>query len=476
MNRRSRLRRGAALPLTLLGASLVLGGTACDTNTLLNVTDPAVATPESLAQPSAVPTLYAGVIGDFQVAYAGYSDGNNEGYLTVSALLSDEMLDADTYQTRNATDQRAQQPVANGNTSDAAFSMLQRARHSAQVAADAIAGAVSKTDTRIAVMKSLEGFTYLALGEGYCSGGVAFSDVVDGAQVYRAPLSQAQVWDSSAARFQAALAVDGGASDTAYLARVGLGRALLNAGKFPEAAAAVANVPTEFAWFVEHSDNSQRQFNAFYYLQANARYTVSDLEGGNGLPFRSAKDPRVLSALGGNGKGFDKITPLYLDLRYSTYGSPVVLASGVEARLIEAEAALQAGNTTTWLARLNDLRVNVGPLMAGLVGDYAAQLARSGSAATLAPLTDPGTPAARTQLMFSERGFWLYTTGHRLGDLRRLMRAPYGLSDTQAFPTGGYTRTPGTNYGHDVAFPLPFRENQNPNLVTLATTCDVTKP
>ncbi len=473
MNRRSMLRRGTTLPLALLGAGLLLGATACDTNKLLTVNDPAVATPESLAQPSAVPTLYAGVIGDFQVAYAGSSDGNSEGYLTVSALLSDEMLDADTYQTRNATDQRAQQPPANGNTSDAAFSMLQRARHSAQVAAEKIETAVGKTDPRIAIVKSLEGFTYLALGEGFCANGVAFSDVVDGKQVYRAPLAQAQVWDSAAARFKAALAVEGGASDTAYLADVGLGRALLDAGKFTEAAAAVANVPTGFAWFVEHSDNSARQFNSFYYLQANARYTVADLEGGNGLPFRSAKDPRVLFALGGNGKGFDKVTPLYLDLRYATYASPVVLASGVEARLIEAEAALQAGNVTAWLAKLNDLRASVGPLMDGLVGDYAGQLARVGFSPTLAPLADPGDATARRQLMFSERGFWLYTTGHRLGDLRRLMRAPYNLSDTQAFPTGGYVRAPGTNYGHDVAFPLPFRENQNPNLA--AGTCDVTK-
>ena len=41
---------------------------------------------------------------------------------------------------------------------------------------------------------------------------------------------------------------------------------------------------------------------------------------------------------------------------------------------------------------------------------------------TLAALADPGTPAAREDLMFRERAFWLFGTGHRLGDMRRMIR------------------------------------------------------
>ena len=72
--------------------------------------------------------------------------------------------------------------------------------------------------------------------------------------------------------------------------------------------------------------------------------------------------------------------------------------------------------------------------------------------------------------MFSERAFWLYTTGHRLGDLRREIRQ-YGKTESQVFPTGSFFK--GGNFGHDVAFPVPFNEQQNPNYVPSA--CDVTK-
>lgn len=466
MGSRRMPRRGAArLPLALLGAGLVLGG--CSTDKLLQVNDPAVATPGSLSSAASLPTLYVGALGDFDVAYSGDSDGNNEGYSLVSAVISDELRDADTFPTRIATDQRLQQPVQNGNTSDGAFVRLERARHSLAAAADAVktGGVASLTISSgnsitsaaaIGNLKAMEGYTYVALAEGFCSG-IPFSDVVNGATVYGAPLTQAQVYDSAAARFNAAIASDAGSN----MARVGLGRALLDAGKFPEAAAAVASVPDNFVYFIEHSDNTGRQNNPFYAIAlSNQRYTVADQEGGNGLPFRSALDPRVPWADAGV-NGFDKVTRQFTDLRYSIYGTPLPLATGVEARLIEAEAALKAGDATTWLSKLNGLRAQFATLMPKLQPDWATQIAKTTiTARTLPPLTDPGTADARLSLMFSERAFWLYTTGHRLGDLRRLIRQ-YGKTDTQVFPTGTYFK--GGNFGHDVAFPIPFTENQNPN-------------
>ena len=466
MNNRSMRRRGWAA-LALLGAgALVAGG--CSTDRLLQVKDPAIATPGSLATKDALPTLYAGAIGDFQVAYSGSSDGNNEGYLLVSAVMTDEFRDADTYPTRIATDQRAQQPVNMGNTSDAAFTMLQRARHSSATAADAIAGAadLKDRDPRIATLRSLEGLTYVALGEGFC-GYIPFSDVVGGVQQPGTPLTQAQVWDEAVKRFDDALAVD----PSFDLARVAKGRALLDKGDYAGAAAAVANVPTSFVWFVEHSENSGRQNNPVYTIaSSNGRYSVADTEGVNGMPFRSAGDPRVVwTDKGGN--GFDGTTRMFLDLRYPTYSSNAAVATGVEARLIEAEAALKTGDVPGWLGKLNDLRANVGSLMVGMVPDYANQIKKNGAIATaLAPLTDPGSQAARENLMFSERAFWLYTTGHRLGDLRRLVRQ-YGRTQDQVFPSGAYFK--GNDYGADVAFPIPFNEIQNTNYTP--NQCDVKK-
>ena len=78
----------------------------------------------------------------------------------------------------------------------------------------------------------------------------------------------------------------------------------------------------------------------------------------------------------------------------------------------------------------------------------------------LAPLVDPGTADGRVDLMFSERAFWLFATGNRLGDLRRMIRQ-YGRSADAIFPTGAHHKGP--LYGSDVNFPVPDQEKQNPN-------------
>ena len=86
----------------------------------------------------------------------------------------------------------------------------------------------------------------------------------------------------------------------------------------------------------------------------------------------------------------------------------------------------------------------------------------------LTPLVDPGTDAARVDLVFRERAFWMFSTGHRTGDLRRLVRQ-YGRAANTVFPTGNWHK--GGNYGADVTLPVPQAEQNNPNLPSGATTC-----
>jgi hypothetical protein len=90
--------------------------------------------------------------------------------------------------------------------------------------------------------------------------------------------------------------------------------------------------------------------------------------------------------------------------------------------------------------RLNDLRAGAG----------------------LDPLGAPADFDAATDLLFRERAFWLYATGHRLGDMRRLIRQ-YGRDANAVFPTGDYFKG-GLTYGVDVNLPLPRRETNNPNV------------
>src|SRR5690606_19133625 len=153
-------------------------------------------------------------------------------------------------------------------------------------------------------------------------------------------------------------------------------------------------------------------------LQENERKAEEDREGGNGLPFRSANDPRTPWFRDPNQpNGFDDNYALYKTLKYRSYGASVVLASGIEARLVEAEAALNRDDYGTWLGILNDLRANVGDLMAAQLDNYRTHLPDP----QLPLLTDPGDRDGRVLLMFEGRAFWMYLTGHRIGDLRRLV-------------------------------------------------------
>ena len=219
---------------------------------------------------------------------------------------------------------------------------------------------------------------------------------------------------------------------------VGRGRVLLNQGNFSQAGAAVTTVPTNFEYLIEGSDNSTRQNNGIWNYTVNFfGFSVPEQEGDNGLPFRSADDPRVPWFDSGD-VGFDGETPFFVQDKYPEMSSNTVLASGIEARLIEAEAALQANNTGTFLSVINTLRQDAG----------------------LNTVALPGTQALRIDLLFRERAFWLYLTGHRLGDLRRLVRQ-YGRTQDTVFPTGNYHK--GGEYGSDVNFPVSSDERNNPN-------------
>lgn len=460
---------------TARATSLALAGVlaaGCSVDNLLEVEDFEVATPESLENPNALPTLVAGAIGDFQVAYSG--NGLNDAFNAAVGLFTDEFRSSDTFTTRNDTDRRFLADPSNGNLSDIAYVALHRARRSAEAAAVAVKRVAASTDSRASELLSIAGMAYVSLGEGFCSnqpaGGTGVDDI-------RSPITTEQVFDTAVARFDSALAAVGADAGTArrrQLALVGKARALVNNNRIAQAAALVDTVavPTTFIYFNEHSDNSGRQENSIWNLNgSNRRYTVSDNEGVNGLNFRSARDPRI-AWIDRNANGFDNTVRLFEQLRYPDRGADVVVADGIEARLIEAEAALRANNVVLFLDKLNRLRASMSSLMAARYTAWQSNVERAfGSVPTLPPLADPGTPAARVDLLFRERAFWLYGTGHRLGDMRRLVRQ-YGRAANTVFPTGTWHK--GGSYGNDVAFSLPFREVNNPNYDP--ADCDTTQP
>src|SRR5207245_5059605 len=100
------------------------------------------------------------------------------------------------------------------------------------------------------------------------------------------------------------------------------GRALLDNAKFPEAALAVAGVPTCYKYdflFSAASDRTQNNMKAFIYDYDYL--SVSDHEGINGLDFASANDPRVPAELSQDTptgvSRFDGKTPMYRFTKYN---------------------------------------------------------------------------------------------------------------------------------------------------------------
>ena len=425
-------RRWASL-LTILVAAFGLAG--CDLDELLTVEDRDVVTPGSLEDEAGLPVVVAGAYGDFAAAYSGSTNGDS--YVTVTALMADEFFSSGTFPTRTATDRRLQQSPSNGNTSDDLYIDLQFARRALKDAAARVAAEIGTSDADYRELKALEGYTLLMLGESFCSG-VPLSNVVGGEFVYGPPLSSSELFDSAVAKFNVSQAA--GAS---HLASIGEGRALLAKGDAAAAAAAVAGVPTDYVYFIFHSESGSS--NDVFSKQNNGRFSQSDLEGGNGVAFRSAGDPRTpweQDPLG----GFDENIPLYHSLLYTSFSDDHPLATGVEARLIEAEAQLQAGNFVQMNVILNALRTAEG----------------------MGPLGVPIGEAAAIDQLFEERAFWLFLTGHRLADLRRLMYE-YGRAEDDVYPTGDYHK--GGSYGDDVVFPIDFDEENN--TVFDPTVCNV---
>ncbi len=425
--------------------AVACGVLASGCNSLLDVKQPdSVLDPNDLNSYQGAIQIYGGAVGQFAQAYMGGKSGVWDGQAGGSGKISDELMEGG--QTIVTPDRRllAEGPLNVGNL-DPLYADLQNGRIRVEQGIGALRKyAPSAPQAFTGRLYGLGGYIEVMLAENFCSGVPLSSAPFQGDVVYGGALTTAQIFEQALANFDSALIYAADSTRILNMVRVGKGRALLALGRYAEAAAAVAEVPTTYAYPVgfQSSDGNQTN-NWFNFNGPFGRYTVSDREGGTGLDFASANDPRAV--VENRGTTFSGL-PFFYPLKYPDGTSPVVLADGVEARLIEAEAALQAGDIAGWLVKLNDLRATaISPAMA--------------------PLVDPGTLDAQIDLLFRERAFWLFLTGHRLGDLRRLVRQ-YGRAQDTVFPSGPYLNPqfPNALYGSDVNAPVPEAERlSNPN-------------
>jgi hypothetical protein len=466
-------RRGATR--RLLGAVAALALAGCESPTeVLDVQDPDIINPSDVQSAAGANAVRLGALARLNAATSGLAGtatntGNTgtESLFLLGGLFADEWNNGDTFIDRHQVDQRNVALPAHNSFLTTANRALHRARLAAEQAIELL-GAFSPSAPawQLAEMHFVQAYVVNLMAEHYCNG-LAFSTVENGAEAYGAPMTTQAAFQLALGHAEAGLAlITGNTADdqrVRYALQVTRGRILLNLDRAGDAAAAVAGVPTTFRYRMSHSQTTRD--NAIWNFNNSARrYSVSTGEGGNGLDFATAADPRVPTCVAGDAtcraigvtqtrRDDNTSVPLYIQRLWPARDSSVVIVSGVEARLIEAEAQLEP-NPAGALIILNALRAPTG--------------AGSGGVAGLAALTDPGTPAGREDQLFRERAFWLFSRGHRVGDLRRLIRQ-YNRQPQNVFPIGTWHK--GGSYGTDVNLPIPEAERNNPNMPQSGPLC-----
>jgi hypothetical protein len=402
-----------------LGASTALSATACK----MDVANPSVIDAATFNPNSDGQTLALSAQTNMFIAY--------QSVTLYGALIADELW---TGAARVQTSRLAARTFASTDDINTNFfAPLSLAVASNENAIGALqAGAGAATDLNLARASMSLGFALELMAETMCAG------VIQGGP----SLTDAQLLDSSITRFGNAIAIAtaAGTSGSSILnqARVGLARAYLQRGNYTLAQQTSALVPAGFQANIVTSANASTQAtlgNQIYgstvgnQLVAPKLYRIQDTR----LPIDSTS--RAGTTLNG--------LPLVLQAKYTSYASPIRLASGLEAQYISAEATLHGSNSTTSAITLINSRRSAG-----------GQTPYAGGVDSLSIITELLNQRARD--------FWL--EGKKLGDLRR--NPSVSLASVLTDPVGAPFYIPARvpTFGSNFCTPIPPQETgANPN-------------
>ena len=422
---------------------------ACSTDQLLKATDPDIINPSDTKSSEAAVALANGAIGTFRTI-----TGGGESSWMFGGLLVDEWSTSSTFVQNDETDQRQTQEFNSTVTTE--LRQLYRTRTRAIEALAALIPLRPDLRSTIAELYLAKGFAEMQLALDFCNG-IPISDGNASPPVNGAPKTTTEVFTMAAATLDTAIQYANGTDAQSVLmnraAKTVRARVALALGDFTTAGTMVTGIPN--GWTYQHTFSLTTSTNTLWGQGLSARrYSVGDsVEGNtrnilvaNAIPFSSAKDPRLPVTIptsgainGQDGLTYTRTTAMWQQL------TPVDVVNAVDARMVEAEVALKSGNVTGWLAIHNALRA--APPKLGEIQPVA-----------MAPLTDPGTDAARVSLQFREKAFWTFGRGQRLGDMRRLIKQ-YGRTEANTFPQGVHYK--GGSYGHDVNLPIVTDERNN---------------
>jgi hypothetical protein len=413
--------------LAIAAGALVLGG--C-TNWLA-VDNPGVIDQGALNPVADAPTLAKSAQQNFASAY---------GHLIVySSWFTDETDVSETFPTRNEFGRR-DISVQNGSLDVDLWYPLSLSVVSSDIV---LKIALPDTTSNLSYARAnfVLGWSFLFMAEQFCQGAVEKGP----------PLNTQQMLDSAIAHFTVAKSQGVGAgSDGPQLAnasKVGLARAYLQAGNLAQASAWADSVPAAFDYNFSYIDDLKNRFRLanrmWFYVRDRGSIAVAPTwRIGPQLPPNSVQsaDPRVPwmipTAYAPQDAQYstDRGIPYAIQQKYPDYGTPVRLASRIEADYIKAEA----GGTAAQLAQIAARRTANG------------QPAYGGAVDSNSVLTE----------FFTQRGLDFFLEGKRLGDFRRHPANIIGLP----VPGSVYWKAGFAPIGSNTCYPLPITEtDNNPN-------------
>ncbi|HZG43943.1 MAG TPA: hypothetical protein VEY93_13330, partial [Longimicrobium sp.] len=288
------LRRRARQAAFAAAVALTSGIAACDPAEILLVEDPDIINPRNVQSAAGANAVRQGALARLIAATSG-GTGTGDNIFLLGGMFADEWINGDSFIYRWEIDQRTM-------TSDNTFlTGTTRSLHRARVGAAQAVELMTKFNPtapgwQIAEMHFVQAYTVNILAEHFCSG-LVFSTVVDGQVQLGSPETTVAAFQRALNHADAGLAVATGApaADSArvrHALQVVRGRILMNLNRHAEAAAAVAGVPTSFAYQTRHSATTESNYLWLRNIQER-RYSVGNNEGGNGLNFATAGDPRL---------------------------------------------------------------------------------------------------------------------------------------------------------------------------------------
>lgn len=427
----------------------------------LDVFDPDIIRPEDVSDPASLPIAIAGVVGDFQLSY--------DEYTRYTGMFTDEFILAGTFPTRVQVDER--KILSDNSTLNGVYELLHVSRFSADNLVQGAQGLVGDPDAdqdlverAIAFGQFYGGYIRLLFGEMYCQSIFGGGDETN-PNYESAPRTPDERVQDALSRLQAAEASAAaiGNVDMRLAAVVGQARAHMWLGNYGQAVSLIGQVPTDFAFVSEYSSNDPSQYNDVYmFTYADGGQVIRWTVGDGTQPERNFErfpfydefvdaglldpdPPPSFQAFNGNIRVHLQMIYPYaiapgqpaIPPSASGQAAAMFMATGHEARIMEAEAQYRAGDVAGAEAKINALLTTGdnphGAIFApvDLTGDFASDIALIGYA--------------------YEVGAWL--TGHRLGFLRRVFR------------NDGVDLYPSVQPGRDYSFPVVKQElDNNPDI------------